>query len=201
MAQQVTYNEDPCKEFWPQAKKKTICSQKDVLFDSRMPSLINDVNGIGKKIYLPEYLFLLPHIKVKMTRNAQIISRPKAAFVQRSIQIVSIKKTSGWYKTMDGTAEPSRNYFIQWLRRFLENSSSWFAQIREAANFYSTCAKNWISISWKFLYSIESSRTGAASSEIQNLWRSKKKLKMLPYKLSFLQELLPREYGERLQWV
>ena len=123
--------------------------------------------------------------------NVGISDHRKAAFVQINMQIGSITITSRFYRTMYGTAAPSCNPILRWHQRFLEN--------RTLDNLLRSGRP---AISHRIVPRIEAAfrsnpRLQVPRSSIFDAL--KRRLKIFPYKLSFLQELLPIYYAKRHQ--
>ncbi len=155
-----------------------------------------------EKIYFPEYPFLLSHIKVKNMPSVEISNQRKAACVQIYMQTGSITMTRRWYRTTYGTAAHSSNSIPRWHRRFLDNGT--VADLPRSGR---------PQISPQILTRIEEAfhcnprlSLRVAERELQVLRSTicdvlKKKLIMFPYKISFLQEMLTRDYAERSEWA
>ena len=126
----------------------------------------------------------------------------RAASVQRYIQTNSITVTQRWYRSTYGALAPSGNSIRRWHDHFIRFGSVADRQrsgrapvslddVREIENAFNE--NPWLS-TWNTERELRIPRF--------TMWDVlRKKLKMFPYKISFLQELLPRDYVDRLNWA
>ena len=147
------------------------------------------------------HLLLATETEKIMPRN-RISDQRKAACVQKYIQTESIVATQRWYRTTYGGTAPGETSIKRWHRRFSQNGTvadlprSGRPRIRD---------EDVRRIEQAFHDNPRLSTRNAERalqiprSTIRDVL--KKKLKMFPYKISFLQQLLPNDYRQRLQWA
>ena len=134
--------------------------------------------------------------------NVSISNSRKAACVQKYIQTGSTTATRRWYSTTYNETAPSENSIKRWHRRFLQYGT--VADLPRSGR-PQTSPQNVSRIEAAFRENPRLSLR-VAERELQ-IPRStiddvlRRKLKMFPYKISFLQQLLPNDYAERLQWA
>ena len=126
----------------------------------------------------------------------------KAAIVRRYIQTNSIIATQRWYRSIYGPPAPSGDSIRRWNDHFLRYgtvadlprsgrprvSSEDVSKIENAFNENPRLSTR-----------NAERELGIPRSTIRDVLR--KKLKMFPYRISFLQQLLPRDYVDRLNWA
>ena len=133
--------------------------------------------------------------------NVVISNQRKAACVQKYIQTGSIASTRRWYATTYGAAAPSRNSILRWYRRFLQNGT-----VADLPRSGRPQADPQVVSRIEGAFHENPRLSLRVAERVLQVLRSticdvlKKKLKMFPYKISFLQQLSTRVYGERLQW-
>ncbi len=136
-----------------------------------------------------------------MPRN-RISDQRKVACVQQYIQTESIVATQRWYRTTQGGTAPGETSIKRWHRKFLQNRTvadlprSGRTRIRD---------EDFQRIEQEFHDNPRlSTRNSERALRIPRLTIRdvlKKKLKMFPYKISFLQQFLLNDYRQRLQWA
>ena len=134
--------------------------------------------------------------------NVSISNSRKAACVQRYIQTGSITATRRWYATTYNETAPSENSIKRWHRRFLQYGTA--AGLPRSGR--PQTSPQIVSIIEAAFHENPRLSLRVADRELQ-IPRStiddvlRRKLKIFPYKISFLQQLLPNDYAEWLQWA
>ena len=133
-----------------------------------------------------------------MSSNRISIER-RAASVQRYIQTNSIIATQRWYRSTYGPPAPSGDSIRRWHDHFLRYGTVADRQRSGRPRVSSEDVRK-IEIAFNENPQLSTRNAerelGVPRSTIRDVLR--KKLKMFPYKITFLQELLPRDYVDRL---